>query len=175
MLFRSLLRPHVNEEDLTKSIARLDSVRGEIMDGKFTFEEIAPYISQDKDSRNNKGIMVNTEDGAGTTLWEMQQLPQEISKVVGGMQPGDISEPFVMIDPKRNREMVAMVKLTSRLEGHKANLSDDYQLVKGMYENSQRGEILKKWLAKKISETDIKIEDNWADCTFQHEGWIKKQ
>ena len=170
-----LLRPHVNEEDLTKSIARLDSVRGEIMDGKFTFEQIAPYISQDKDSRNNKGIMVNTEDGAGTTLWEMQQLPQEISKVVGGMQPGDISEPFVMIDPKRNREMVAMVKLTSRLEGHKANLSDDYQLVKGMYENSQRGEILKKWLAKKISETDIKIEDNWADCTFQHEGWIKKQ
>ena len=80
-----------------------------------------------------------------------------------------------MMDPKRNREMVAMVKLTSRLEGHKANLSDDYQLIKGMYENAQKAEILKKWLAKKISETYIKIEDGWADCNFQHDGWIKKQ
>ncbi|MDE6094490.1 MAG: peptidylprolyl isomerase, partial [Muribaculaceae bacterium] len=169
-----LLRPHVSDEDLTKSVNRLDSVRADIMDGKFTFEEIVPYVSQDKDTRANKGIMVNTEDGSGTTMWEMQQLPQEISKVVGAMKPGDISEPIVMMDPKRNREMVAMIKLTSRLDGHKANLSDDYQLIKGMYENAQREEILKKWLAKKISETYIKIEDGWADCTFQHDGWIKK-
>ena len=66
-------------------------------------------------------------------------MPQEISKVVGGMQPGDISEPFVMIDPKRNREMVAMVKLTSRLEGHKANLRMITSLSKACMRTHREG------------------------------------
>lgn len=166
-----LLRPKVSEEDLMKSIVRLDSVRNDIMEQKFTFEEIVPYISQDKDTKNNKGIMFNSEDG--TTMWKMQDLPQEISRVVNTMKPGDISQPFIMKD-NRSTDVVAMVKLTSRLDGHKANLSDDYQLIKGMYEDRLRADILKKWLEKKISDTYIKIEDGWADCTFQNEGWLKK-
>ena len=166
-----LLRPKVSDEDLLKSIHRLDSVRADILEKKFTFEEIVPYISQDKDTRSNKGIMFNSEDG--TTMWKMQDLPQEVAKVVNTMEPGDISEPFIMKD-SRNNDVVSIVKLTSRLEGHRANLSDDYQLIKGMYENSVREDIVRKWLAKKISETYVKIEDGWADCTFTNEGWIKK-
>lgn len=106
-------------------------------------------------------------------MWKMQDLPQEVAKVVNTMEPGDISEPFIMKD-SRNNDVVSIVKLTSRLEGHRANLSDDYQLIKGMYENSVREDIVRKWLAKKISETYVKIEDGWADCTFTNEGWIKK-
>lgn len=166
-----LLRPKVSTEDLAKSIVRLDSVRTDILAGKFTFEEIVPYVSQDKDTRNNNGIMFNSEDG--TTMWKMQDLPQEVSKVVNNMQPGEISEPFIMKDNKNN-DVVAIVKLTSRLEGHKANLSDDYQLIKGMYEDKLKEDILKDWLAKKINETYVKIEDGWADCTFVNKGWIKK-
>ena len=166
-----LLRPRVSMEDLAKSVTRLDSVRNDILAGKFTFEEIVPYISQDKDTRNNSGIMFNSEDA--TTMWKMQDLPQEVSKVVNTMQPGEISEPFIMKDNK-NSDVVAIVKLTSRLDGHKANLSDDYQLIKGMYEEKLRADILKDWLAKKINETYVKIEDGWANCTFVNEGWIKK-
>lgn len=166
-----LLRPKVSDEDLIKSIHRLDSVRSDILEGKFTFEEIVPFISQDKDTRNNKGIMYNSDDG--TTMWKMQDLPQEIAKVVNTMQPGEISEAFIMKD-KKNSDVVSIVKLTSRLDGHRANLSDDYQLIKGMYEQQLRADVIKKWLAKKISETYIKIEDGWADCTFTNEGWIKR-
>lgn len=166
-----LLRPKVSEEDLIKSINRLDSVRSDILDNKFTFEEIVQFISQDKDTRNNKGIMYNADDG--TTMWKMQDLPQEIAKVVNTMQPGEISEPFIMKD-KKNSDVVAIVKLTSRLDGHKANLSDDYQLIKSMYENQLKADIIKKWLANKIATTYVKIEDGWADCTFVNDGWIKK-
>lgn len=166
-----LLRPRVSTEDLAKSVTRLDSVRSDILAGKFTFEEIVPFISQDKDTRNNNGIMYNSEDG--TTMWKMQDLPQEVSKVVNTMEPGQISEPFIMKDNKNN-DVVAIVKLTSRLEGHKANLSDDYQLIKGMYEEKLKNDILQNWLAKKISETYIKIEDGWADCDFVNKGWIKR-
>lgn len=165
-----LLRPKVSAEDLTKSVNRLDSIRADILDGKFSFEDIVQYVSQDKDTRNNKGIMYNSNDG--TTMWKMQDLPQEIAKVVNTLEPGQISAPFIMKD-KKNSDVVTIVKLTSRLEGHKANLSDDYQLIKNMYEEKLRQDIIKGWLANKIKDTYVKIEDGWADCTFMNEGWKK--
>lgn len=169
-----LLRPKVSDADLTDAITRLDSLRTDMVDGKkFSFEDVVPYVSQDKDTRANGGRMINPE--TGTTMFEMSQLPQEVAKEVAGLQPGEISRPFIMIDPKLNREVVAMVKLTNRLEGHQANLSDDYQMIKNMYENSRREQILSEWLEKKISETYVRIEEGWRGCDFTHRGWIKEK
>lgn len=165
-----LLKPKVAEKDLTEAVNRMDSLRSDILDKKFTFED-AVFFSQDKTTRNNKGHMVN--ENTGSTRFQMSELPQEVAKRVADMEPGDISEPFIMIDPKTNHEIVAMVKLTSRIPGHKANISDDFQLVKSMYENSRRQEILDDWLANKIKNTYIRIEDGWRNCDFKNKGWIK--
>lgn len=168
-----LLRPKVSDEELTDAVHRLDSVRANIVTHKrFTFEEAAPIISQDKDTRNNQGRMVNS--ASGTTRFEMKDLPQEVAKVVDRMQVGDVSEAFIMKDPKRDRDIVAIVKLTERIPAHKATLSEDYQTIKGMYENSEKQKMVKKWLSKKIRDTYVKIEDNWSDCEFEHPEWLKK-
>lgn len=166
-----LLRPRVSDADLTKAINRLDSIRSDINAGKFTFEEATAYISQDKDTKNNRGVMVNENDG--TIRFQMSELPQEVAKVVDGLQPGEISEPFIMKDPKRDRDIAAIVKLTRRIDSHKANLSDDYQQIKQMYENAAKAKILKAWIEKKIKNTYVRIEDNWINCEFQHDGWLK--
>lgn len=167
-----LLRPHVSDADLQRSVERLDSVRADIVDNKkFTFEEVAPYISQDKDTRNSRGVMIN--DNNGEIQFQMSELPQEVAKIVNDMEPGEISQAFIMKDPKRDRDMVALVKLSRRIPAHKANLADDYQTIKAMYENSLRADKIKAWLDKKINETYIRIEDGWADCEFQHQGWLK--
>jgi len=166
-----LLRPKVSEADLTKSLNRLDSIRNDIVAGKFTFEEATPYISQDKDTRNNRGVMVNENDG--TTRFQMSDLPAEIAKVVDKLEPGEISEPFIMIDPKRDRDIVVLVKLTARIPAHKANMSDDYQLIKDMCENALKTKKLTDWLDKKIKDTYVRIEDGWDNCEFKHEGWLK--
>lgn len=165
-----LLRPKVSDAELMNSLNRLDSLRTEITNGKYTFEE-ATMVSQDKDTRNNHGQMVNPENNS--IRFEMDQLPQEVAKKVDGMQVGDVSEAFIMKDPKRNNDIVALVKLTARIPAHKANLSDDYQLIKQMYENSARQQMLKDWIEKKIKDTYVKIEDNWADCEFKNAGWLK--
>ena len=89
------------------------------------------------------------------------------------MEVGDVSPAFIMKDPKRNRDIVAIVKLTARIPAHKANLSDDYQTVKGMYEAAARQEAVDQWLEKKINDTYVKIEDAWVDCEFEHKGWLK--
>jgi len=165
-----LLRPKVSDSELTNSLNRLDSLRTEINNGKFTFEE-ATVVSQDKDTRNNHGQMVNPENN--TIRFEMSQLPQEVAKKISTMEVGDISEAFVMKDPKRDRDIVALVKLTARIPAHKANLSDDYQVIKGMYENAAKQKMVDEWIKKKINDTYVRIEDNWVDCEFRNPGWIK--
>ena len=154
-----LLRPKVSDQELTEAVHRLDSVRANIVTHKrFTFEEAAPILSQDKDTRNNQGRMIN--QASGTTRFEMKDLPQEVAKVVDKMQVGDVSEAFIMKDPKRDRDIVAIVKLTERIPAHRANLSEDYQTIKGMYENSAKQKMVKEWLANKIRDTYVKIEEN---------------
>lgn len=167
-----LLRPKVSENDLVDAVNRLDSLRTDMVDNKkFTFEEAVGYLSQDKETRNNRGIMVNP--ATGTPRFGMADLPQEVAKKINTMSVGEISEPFVMIDPKLNREVVAIVKLTDRIEGHKANIADDYQTIKDLYENQRRNEILRQWLENKIKNTYVRIEDGWRNCDFIHSGWIK--
>lgn len=166
-----LLRPKVSDRDLTDAVYRLDSLRNDILGGKYTFEEAVKYVSQDKDTRNSRGVMLN--DMTGSTRFEMSQLPQEISREVSTMNVGDLSKPFIMKDPKRGRDIVAMVKLTNRLEGHRATLGDDYQTITNMYENAERENILNRWVEKKIRDTYVRIEDGWRDCEFKHQGWIK--
>lgn len=169
-----LLRPKVAEQDLTDAVQRLDSVRTQIINQKlYTFEEVAPIISQDKDTRNNSGRMINQADG--TTRFEMKDLPQEVARKIDTMEVGEISEAFIMKDPRRDQDIVAMVKLTNRIPAHKANLSDDYQTIKTMYENSAKQEIVRKWLSKKIKDTYVKIEDNWVNgCEYIHPEWLNR-
>lgn len=168
-----LLRPKVSDNDLMDAVNRLDSVRTDMVDNKkFTFEEAVAYMSQDKDTRNNRGVMVNQQ--TGTPMFEMSQLPQEVAKVVNNMAVGDVSKPFIMIDPKLNREVVAMVKLSNRMDGHKANIADDYQVIKDMYEDSCREKQLAEWLEKKIQDTYVRVEEGWRNCDFKHKGWIKE-
>ena len=148
-----------------------ETIRQEMLAEKYTFEEAVYYVSQDKDTRNNKGVMVNEENQSNR--FEMAQLPQEVSRVVSTMSVGEISKPFIMTDAKHNREVVAMIKLSNRIDGHRANLSDDYQRILAMYEESAKEKIVDDWLLKKIKDTYVRIEDGWRNCEFKHEGWIK--
>ena len=166
-----LLRPRVNDKDLTDAINRLDSVRADILAGKNTFNEMALYISQDKDSRNNNGNMLNEK--TQSNRFEMADLPVEVGKKVNALQPGEVSEPFVMLNPKTRREQVAIVKLVKRIDGHKADLADDYMIIKEMCEASEREKIIHDWVAKKQKSVYVYLEEGWRNCEFEYD-WLKK-
>lgn len=167
-----LMRPKVATKDLIEATNRLDSVQADIENKKMTFEDAVLYFSQDKDTRLNKGNMVNPE--TNSTRFEMSQLPQEISRAIENMEVGQVSNAFIMINPKNNREQVVLVKLANRIPAHQANLSNDYQLIREMYEETGKQKILNDWIEKKINDTYVRIEEGWRGCNFQHSGWIKK-
>lgn len=168
-----LLKPKVSQKDIIESVNQLDSIRTDILAKKITFEEATPYVSQDKDTRYNEGIMSNPQ--TGSTRFEMSELPQDIAKTIATMEVGDISKPITTIDVKNNKEVVMIVKLRSRREAHRADLVNDYQVIASLLEGKKRGEILQNWINQKRKDTYVRIKDGWRNCEFKYDGWIKQQ
>lgn len=171
-----LLKPKVSDKELTEATTRMDSLYNDLKAEKFSFDEAATFVSADKDTRNNKGLMVNQNyesSNYGTPKFEMQELPQEIGKVVYQMQVGDISKPFTMLTDKQ-KDVVAIVKLKARVEGHKANLADDFQAMKQLVESRKREELLNDWIRKKQKTTYVRISEGWRNCDFKYPGWVKE-
>ena len=170
-----LKKPIVSDEAIEKALSRLDSIADDIRAGKFTFEDGASMLSDDKDTRSNKGLMSNSQLQFGrsiTSRFQMQDLPPEVAKVVDTMQVGQISKPFQMINQKE-KTICVIAKLKSRVDGHRANISDDYQVLKEVVLNKRREEFLHKWVVDKIKGVYTRLNDNYRDCKFEYEGWIK--
>ena len=169
-----LLKPKVEEKDLEASLLRLDSIAKDIRNAKFSFDEAATFISQDKDTRNNHGLMANPN--SGTARFEMQELAQvsqEVAKTVEGLNVGEVSEPFTMID-KKGKEICAIVKLKARIDGHKATITEDYQRLKSIVQSKLGEEKLQKWIVDKQRSTYVRINENWVTCDFKYPGWVRK-
>ncbi|MDE5677241.1 MAG: peptidylprolyl isomerase [Phocaeicola sp.] len=169
-----LLKPKVDEKDLEAALLRLDSIANDIRSEKFTFDDAATFLSQDKETRNNHGLMANPQ--TGTARFEMQQLAmvsQEAAKMVENMNVGEISKPFIMINTK-GKEVCAIVKLKTRINGHKATISEDYQRLKGIVTEKRSEEKLDKWIKEKQKHTYVRINEKWQQCDFKYPGWVKK-
>ena len=104
-----LLRPRISATDKVKAIERLDSISKEIKAGNLQFEQAVTKFSEDKNTVMNAGLMINPN--TGSSRFEYQDLAPEIAKQIYNMQEGDISQPFVMMDPIKNREVCAIVRL----------------------------------------------------------------
>jgi peptidyl-prolyl cis-trans isomerase SurA len=167
-----LRKPQVSSDAMTKAMERLDSIRTDIVDGKFTFEAGASVISDDKDTRNNYGLMANVMDGARTSKFRMQDLPSEVARAVEKMEIGDVSAPFEMIDGK-GKTVCAIVKLKNRVNGHKATITEDFQVMKDVVLNKRREEVLHEWVVDKIKSTYVRINDKYKNCDFEYQGWIR--
>ncbi|WP_394802299.1 peptidylprolyl isomerase [Marseilla massiliensis] len=167
-----LLKPRISDKAVSSSLARLDSIRTDITKGLFTFEEGATVISDDKDTRNNHGLMSNIMGSARTSKFRMQDLPPEVAKVVDTMKVGEISAPFSMIND-RGKTVCAIVKLKNRVDGHKATITEDFQVMKDLVLGKRREEKLHEWVVDKIKTTYVRINDRYKDCKFEYQGWIK--
>lgn len=169
-----LRRPEVEQKDVDACLARLDSISADIKEEKFPFDIGAQEISDDKDTRNNKGLMINTKESTGerTTRFEMGELPGEVARVVNDMEVGEISSPFVMRD-KNGREVCAIVKLKNRIPAHRASVTEDFQILKGAVEELKREEFIQNWIREKQKSTYVRIKQGWGECEFMYPGWVK--
>lgn len=188
-----LRKPVVSQEAIDKSLARLDTVATAIRDGvppekirtiykdkdgraieTFTFENAVVLFSDDKDTRSNNGLMTNVKDNGRvrTSRFQLQDLPPEIARAVDALKVGEISAPFQMIN-ERGKTVCVIAKLKSRTEGHKATITEDFQVMKDVVLEKRREQKLHEWVVNKIKSTYVRVNDRYRDCQFEYQGWIK--
>jgi len=167
-----LRKPVVSDSAVTASLARLDSIRTAITSGEFTFEAGASVISDDKDTRNNNGLMANVTQDGRTSRFEMSDLPPEVAKAIDTLSVGSISAPFQMVN-ERGKTVCAIAKLKSRTEGHKATITDDFQVMKNVVVEKRKAEKLHQWVVDRIKSTYVRINERYRNCEFEYEGWVR--
>jgi peptidyl-prolyl cis-trans isomerase SurA len=165
-----LLRPRISATDKVNALERLDSIRQLITSDSLLFEHAVLQFSEDKNTVMNAGLMINPN--TGSSRFEYQELAPEIAKQIYNLQEGDVSQPFVMMDPEKNREVCAIVKLKKKTDVHRANLTDDFQTIKGMLEAKKGAELLHDWILQKQKATFVQIAPEWQGCDFEYPNWI---
>ena len=167
-----LRKPLVADSTVNAALARLDSIGDDIRNNVFTFEDGATVISDDKDTRANKGLMAKKSQ-YGQTLssrFQLQDLPPEIARVVDTLQVGQVSKAFTMIN-NRDKTVCVIAKLKNRIEGHKATITEDFQVMKEVVLNKRQEEKLHDWVVQKIKSTYVRLNDDYKNCHFEYEGW----
>ena len=165
-----LLKPRVSYMDKQNAITRLDSIRSLIMADSLSFELAVARFSEDKSTMMSGGTMTNPNTGA--SKFEYQELPPEIARQIYNMKEGDISTPFTMIDRTKNKEVCAIVRLKTKRDSHKANLTDDFQTIRDMLTQKLSAETINKWIRQKQKEIYVHIDPNWRGCDFQYPNWV---
>ena len=168
-----LLKPNVSNEAIETASMQLDSIADEIRAGKFTFEQAASFLSDDKDTRNNNGLMANTTESGRTSKFQLRNLPSEIARVVDTLKVGEVSAPFQMINEKNGKLVCVVAKLKSRVEMHRATITEDLQTMKNIVLAKRKEEFIKDWIKDKIKNTYIRINDRYKNCNFEYQGWVK--
>jgi peptidyl-prolyl cis-trans isomerase SurA len=141
----------------------LDSLLREIRLGTLSFDDAAARFSDDADSKNNGGIMVNP--ASGSTFFEISQMDQSLFFVVDKLKEGEISEP-VLVRSGEKKEAYRIVMLRSRTKPHVANLDDDYQKIMSAAENEKREKRVQDWISRKRKSFYVRIDPMFQDCDF---------
>lgn len=163
-----LRKPERSADNIKKMLLRLDSISTDIKDGKFTFEEAAGAISDDKDTRNNYGIMYNKN--TASSQFSIEELPVDVARVIEKLEVGGLSQPFAWV-LDNGKTVCAVAKLKSRTEAHLATIKDDYETLSMMYKSELGNKRLQDWIKEKQKNTYVRINRDSHNCEFKYPHW----
>ena len=160
-----LISPKPSSVDLEKGRLKLDSLSQMIRQGNITFEEAALKFSDDADTKNNGGLMIN--NATGSTFFEVSQMDQSLFFVIDKQKIGEISDP-VLVRMGEKKEAYRIVMLKARTEPHVANLKDDYQKIQMAAEAEKKESLVRDWIERKRQSFYIKVAPEFAACPFEN-------
>jgi len=165
-----LLKPKVDIESMNRSKLLLDSIVKLIKEGKLSFEEAAQKYSDDSKTKNNGGMLVNVETGSTRIPLNSNNLDPNMIFMINKMNSGELSAPFISKTEDGN-DIYKVIYLKSKIELHKANLKDDYQIFYNMALQDKQNRTIYKWINNKKMSTYIYIDDSYKNCTFKND-WL---
>ena len=124
------MRPQVENDIYARAKDSLTKYREDILRHKITFEEAVISYSQDKDTRLNEGVIVNSE--TRDTHFDLTRMPPELYSKVGNLKKGDISEVYFE-ESREGEKSFKIILIKSKTEAHTADLSQDYVKIKNWH------------------------------------------
>jgi peptidyl-prolyl cis-trans isomerase SurA len=167
-----LIIPEFANNALEASALKLDSCYNRIKAGEITWDDAVKMYSNDEATMQNKGIITNPITGEQT--WDMEdlnQVDQQIYLLTDQMEKGDISQPNLYANLFDRKQGVRIVRLMERTTPHRANLKDDYSLIKRAAESDKKQRIMNEWISSKISNAYVRIDDEYKNCEFKNQ-WL---
>ena len=164
-----LMRPEVPEEKLKEIKEQAEKIIVDIREGKLTFAEAVKKYSNDEDTKNNGGLIVNPS--TGESRFDLTRMDPAFYARVNDLKKGEMTEPFY--DEARSGEkMFKFILMRDRTDTHVADLIEDYVKIQQLALQKKKEETITKWSKEKIKDTYIKIGDNHNKCTFK-KNWKK--
>jgi peptidyl-prolyl cis-trans isomerase SurA len=168
---RHILRTlKVSPEALQQAYNELDSIANLIRNDSITFDEAVKQFSDEPDKVNG-GYLVNELDGS--TLFNAEDLDQQVSVVINRLQVGEVSDPVPM-KTSNGKDAYRLLIIKKKTTPHKANLKDDYALIQQWTMQKQRQEAINNWIKAKSTKAYVKICEDYQDCDFQFDWNIKQ-
>ncbi len=165
-----LLQPEIPQEKLDKTKEKLEKIVADIKSGEVTFNEAVKKFSQDTDTRNNGGLIVNPYSGEST--FDLTRMDPALYARVNNLQKNEMSDIFYDED-RSGKKMYKVMIMKDRTNTHIADMVDDYVKVQNLALQKKKQETIAKWSKEKIGDTYIKISNEYQKCTFD-KNWTKE-
>ncbi len=165
-----LIKPKTSTYDLQDAIQFLDSVRTLIVENKITFEKAVDKFSEDEESKQQGGLLVNQQ--TGNSSFEISQLDKSVYFAIDKLQVGEISSPQLFANAE-GEQAVRILMLRSETPAHTANLQDDYYKIKAIALQEKQQRELMKWAERKMESTYVKVSSEYRECP-NLDLWFKK-
>jgi len=165
-----LMQPEVSDEKLKETKEEIEKIVADIKEGKITFEEAVKKYSEDEETKNSAGIIMNPYTQEPT--FELTRMPPELFARISELKKGDLSD--IYYDETREGEkMYKVILLKDKTDTHKADLVEDYVRMQQFALAKKKEEEITKWTKEKIQETYLKLSNDYKKCTFKKD-WKKE-
>lgn len=165
-----LMQPEIPQDKLNETKAKVEKIKKDIMSGKMTFKEAVKEFSEDTDTKNNGGLLINEYTGEST--FDLTRMDPALYARVSNLRKGEMTDAFY--DEKRGGEkMYKLIIMQERTDTHIADLVDDYVKVQSLALQKKKQEAIAKWSKEKIGDTYIKISKDFQKCSFEKD-WKKE-
>ncbi|MGF1559250.1 MAG: peptidylprolyl isomerase [Flavobacteriaceae bacterium] len=165
-----LVVPKISDQALASLKVELDSIRQQVIDGKYTFAEAALNFSDEKETKFDGGLLRNpvTLD----SRFELTKMDPQFYNQVRNLKDDEISYPILENDERGGPPSYKILKITNRFDEHKADFSKDYTKIQELAKTEKQYNAIKKWMDEHIEDTYITISDDNRDCVFAN-NWVK--
>jgi peptidyl-prolyl cis-trans isomerase SurA len=165
-----LMVPKVTADSKKAAKEKIEKIRERIKKGEISFAEVARSESNDKETRNSGGLLINPQNLG--TRFELTKMDPNIYNEISGLKNNEVSD--VVEDTDRLGVVsFKLYSVTNRYDEHPADYAQDYIKIKELALKEKQIKTIAKWSDEKIKATFIKVSPDYVGCKFAN-NWLKK-